>query len=153
MNSSSDSVTILGIYLETGTTGIFLDSSCYWALIGNMRPSNVATPMLNNSKTAIVSKAGEIVQQAWRTKTISGAKLVLLGIEWWTAGAGDSAYFYTRKNGSAQTWEGILRSTTGDYGGGQGSMILQPCDGDGKYQYKGGIDSGTLTVRRIGYFS
>jgi len=89
----------------------------------------------------------------WHTKTISEAKLVLLGLEWWTSGIGDSAYFYTRKNGSSQTWEGILRSATGDYGGGQGSMILQPCDGDGKYQYKGGGDSGTLIVRRIGYFS
>lgn len=178
MNSSSDSVTILGIYLETGTTGISIDSSCYWTLIGNMRPSNVATPILNNSTTTIVLKAGEIVQQAWQAPSLLNS--------WANYGIGHNPAGYFKDTLGIVHLRGLVKDGTvgqaiftlptgyrpsytediivlcyngADYVLGYlyittaGSMILQPCDGDGKYQYKGGIDSGTLSVRRIGYFS
>jgi len=101
-----------------------------------------------------VSDISVTLDGVWRDKTVaSNAKLVLLTISWEDSTTGHLMWFYTRKKGSGQTWEGVARGRAcADGGANVGSTILQPLDDDGKYQYKGGKDGGTFTLRQIGYF-
>jgi hypothetical protein len=88
---------------------------------------------------------------AWHTETVTGAKAVLISVDWESATATHALYVYTRRQGSAETWEGNVSGW-----GKAGGMIIQPCDNPaypGQFEYKISYDGGTLVAKIIGYLS
>ncbi len=92
----------------------------------------------------------------WHEKTVaSNAVLVILGLTWQTDTLNYTMYFYTRKKGPSAAWEDPAWARNGNNSGDKaryGTTIIQPLSTDGKYEYKTQKESGTLTVKRIGYF-
>jgi hypothetical protein len=89
---------------------------------------------------------------AWHDVTVAGAPtnavvIAVLSVYWQGDADVDYFSFYTRKNGSSATYEGVAGGA-----GRHGSMIFQVLDTDNKYEYYSMVVSAaSYTVTQVGY--
>jgi len=86
---------------------------------------------------------------SWVTITVSGAKAVVVTVDFGTTNnIYKGAIVKFRKYGSSADYEakaqGVSRFST---------TIIVPCDGSGRFQYYAQRDGGSITLKRVGYFT
>jgi hypothetical protein len=113
-----------------------------WAMVRAKIPYFVETPSVSYGTTN---------DSLWHEVTVAGAPtnavvIAVLSVYWQGDADADYFLFYTRKKGSAASYEGIAAGA-----GRHGSMILQVVDANNKYEYKTTVVSGGITVTQVGY--